>query len=79
MDKQTVLAKIKELGLVSVIRGPSADLTIKMVEALVEGGVLCIEITYSTPNAEEVVAKLAKHFGDHIVLGHGYGNEIRLR
>ncbi len=71
MDKQTVLARIKDLGLVSVIRGPSADLTIKMVEALVEGGVLAIEITYSTPNAEDVVSKLAKHFGDRIVLGMG--------
>ncbi len=71
MDKQTVLARIKDLGLVSVIRGQSADLTIKMVEALVEGGVLAIEITYSTPNAEDVVSKLAKHFGDRIVLGMG--------
>jgi 2-dehydro-3-deoxyphosphogluconate aldolase / (4S)-4-hydroxy-2-oxoglutarate aldolase len=71
MDKKTVLAKINELGLVSVIRGPSADLTIKMVEALVEGGVLAIEITYSTPNAEDVVSRLAKHFGDRIVLGMG--------
>jgi 2-dehydro-3-deoxyphosphogluconate aldolase/(4S)-4-hydroxy-2-oxoglutarate aldolase len=71
MDKQTVLTKIKELGLVSVIRGPSADLTIKMVEALVEGGVLGIEITYSTPNAEDVVSQLAKHFGDRIILGMG--------
>jgi 2-dehydro-3-deoxyphosphogluconate aldolase / (4S)-4-hydroxy-2-oxoglutarate aldolase len=71
MDKQSVLDKIKELGLVSVIRGPSADLTIKMVEALVEGGVLAIEITYSTPNAEDVVSTLAKHFGNRIVLGMG--------
>jgi 2-dehydro-3-deoxyphosphogluconate aldolase / (4S)-4-hydroxy-2-oxoglutarate aldolase len=71
MDKQSVLEKIKELGLVSVIRGPSADLTIKMVEALVEGGVLAIEITYSTPNAEDVVSILAKHFGNRIVLGMG--------
>lgn len=71
MEKQTVLTKITELGLVSVIRGPSAELTIKMVEALVEGGVLGIEITYSTPNAEEVVAQLARHFGDHILLGMG--------
>lgn len=71
MDKQIVLSKIKALGLVSVIRGPSADLTIKMVEALVEGGVLGIEITYSTPNAEDVVSKLSAHFGDRIILGMG--------
>ena len=42
-----------------------------MVEALVAGGVLGIEITYSTPNAEEVVQTLARQFGSEIVLGMG--------
>ena len=42
-----------------------------MVEALIEGGVLGIEITYSTPNAEEVVRTLSEKFGDGIVLGMG--------
>lgn len=55
----------------AVIRGPSPELTVKMVEALVAGGVLGIEITYSTPNAEEVVRTLSKKFGDGIVLGMG--------
>jgi len=40
-----------------------------MVEALVKGGVLGIEITYSTPNAEEVVRTLAEKFGNKILLG----------
>lgn len=71
MNKQIVLEKIKELGLLAVIRGPSPDLTIQMVEALVAGGVLGIEITYSTPNAEDVVRTLADKFGDSIVLGMG--------
>ncbi len=71
MDKQTVLTKVKELGLLAVIRGPSVELTIQMVKALVEGGVLGIEITYSTPNAEEVVTELSKYFGDRILLGMG--------
>jgi 2-dehydro-3-deoxyphosphogluconate aldolase/(4S)-4-hydroxy-2-oxoglutarate aldolase len=63
MNKAEVLEKVKELGLLAVIRGPSPELTVKMVEALVAGGVLGIEITYSTPNA--------KKFGDGIVLGMG--------
>jgi len=57
------------VGLLAVIRGPSAELTVKMVEALVKGGVLGIEITYSTPNAEEVVRTLAEKFGNKILLG----------
>lgn len=71
MNKTEILEKVKELGLLAVIRGPSPELTVKMVEALVEGGVLGIEITYSTPNAEEVVRTLAGKFGDSILLGMG--------
>lgn len=71
MNKQQVLEKIKALGLLAVIRGPSADLTVQMVDALVAGGVLGIEITYSTPDAERVVKTLAEKYGDEIVLGMG--------
>jgi len=71
MDKNQTLKQITDLKLIAVIRGPSPDLTTKMVEALVEGGVTGIEITYSTPNAEEVVRLLDRQFGDRILLGMG--------
>jgi len=71
MNKTEVFEKVKELGLLAVIRGPSPELTVKMVEALVAGGVMGIEITYSTPNAEEVVQTLVQKFGNDIVLGMG--------
>lgn len=71
MSKAKTLQKIRELGLLAVIRGPSEELTLEMVAALVAGGVIGIEITYTTPNAAEVVSKLAQRFGDEIVLGMG--------
>ena len=71
MNKAKILEEIKELGVVAVIRGPSRDLTVQMVDALVVGGVRGIEITYSTPNAEDVVRELAKKHGDRILLGMG--------
>jgi 2-dehydro-3-deoxyphosphogluconate aldolase/(4S)-4-hydroxy-2-oxoglutarate aldolase len=71
MDKQETLGRIKELGLVAVIRGPSPDLTIQMVEALIQGGVYGIEITYSTPSAAEVTSHLNQTFGEDILLGMG--------
>lgn len=71
MNKVEVLEKVKQLGLLAVIRGPSAELTVKMVDALVAGGVSGIEITYSTPNAEQVVLALSGKYGDSIVLGMG--------
>lgn len=71
MDKQAVLDRIESLGLLAVLRGPSPELTVRMVEALAAGGVYGIEITYSTPNAEAVVAELEEKFGDRILLGMG--------
>ena len=70
-EKKATLKKIKELGVLAVLRGPSEDLTIKMVDALVKGGVTGIEITFTTPNALEVVSALSKQFGDKITLGMG--------
>jgi 2-dehydro-3-deoxyphosphogluconate aldolase / (4S)-4-hydroxy-2-oxoglutarate aldolase len=77
VEKSVILARLKELGLIAVIRGPSADMTVKMVEALIAGGVYAIEITYSTPNAVEVVKTLDRTFGDKIVLGMGTLTESR--
>jgi 2-dehydro-3-deoxyphosphogluconate aldolase/(4S)-4-hydroxy-2-oxoglutarate aldolase len=71
MDKQAILEKIQKLGLLAVIRGPSPDLTVQMVEALIAGGVYGIEITYSTPQAARVVKTLAEKYGDEILLGMG--------
>lgn len=69
--KEATLARLHAVGLIAVIRGPSQDLTVKMVEALVAGGVLGIEITYTTPNAPQVVRALDQAFGLQIVLGMG--------
>ena len=71
MSKETTLNRLHDLGLVAVIRGPSPELTVRMVEALVAGGVTGIEITYTTPNAADVVCALDRTFGDLILLGMG--------
>jgi 2-dehydro-3-deoxyphosphogluconate aldolase/(4S)-4-hydroxy-2-oxoglutarate aldolase len=71
MDKSKILEEIRAMGVLAVIRGPSEDLTVRMVDALVAGGVRGIEITYSTPNAEDVVRQLARKHGDAILLGMG--------
>ncbi|MEZ4519524.1 MAG: bifunctional 4-hydroxy-2-oxoglutarate aldolase/2-dehydro-3-deoxy-phosphogluconate aldolase [Chloroflexota bacterium] len=71
MNKQQVLDRIQDLGVLAVIRGPSPELTLEMVGALAAGGVSGIEITYTTPNAAEVVRTLDERFGDDILLGMG--------
>lgn len=65
------LARLHDQGLVAVIRGPSVDLTLSLVESLVRGGVMGIEITFTTPNALEVTRQLSQQYQDRILLGMG--------
>jgi 2-dehydro-3-deoxyphosphogluconate aldolase/(4S)-4-hydroxy-2-oxoglutarate aldolase len=71
VEKQKTLNRISELGLVAVLRGPTPELTLEMASALIAGGVQGIEITYSTPNAEEVTRRLDQQYSGQIVLGMG--------
>jgi 2-dehydro-3-deoxyphosphogluconate aldolase/(4S)-4-hydroxy-2-oxoglutarate aldolase len=71
MDRQSTLEQIRQLGVLAVLRSPSSEAALRTVEALVNGGVLGIEITYTTPNAAQVVSDLRSRFGDSILLGMG--------
>jgi len=71
VNKEDCLTRVQDLGLLAVIRGPSLELTLKMVDALVSAGVLGIEITFTTPDAPQVVKVLGQEYGDKILLGMG--------
>ncbi len=69
--KKEILSRIQELGLLAVIRAESVELAIKIVDALVLGGVTGIEITFTTPNALSAVEALSQKYAQRIVLGMG--------
>jgi 2-dehydro-3-deoxyphosphogluconate aldolase/(4S)-4-hydroxy-2-oxoglutarate aldolase len=52
------LKRTEELGLLAVVRGESRVAALEVVSALVEGGVLGIEITFTTPDAAQVMRDL---------------------
>lgn len=65
------LETVARAGVVAVIRAPDAASAVRGVEALLDGGVTGIEITYSTPDAASVISQLAERYGDELVLGAG--------
>jgi 2-dehydro-3-deoxyphosphogluconate aldolase / (4S)-4-hydroxy-2-oxoglutarate aldolase len=71
VDKQAILKRIAELGLLAVLRAPDPAGAQRTVEALVEAGVLGIEITYSTPDAASVIAGVKQSYGDEVLVGAG--------
>jgi 2-dehydro-3-deoxyphosphogluconate aldolase/(4S)-4-hydroxy-2-oxoglutarate aldolase len=71
MSAQETLRTIREVGIVPVVRAPSADLALQAVEAIYQGGVRAAEITMTVPGAVGVLEKLAGRFGGKILIGAG--------
>lgn len=71
MKKYKILNQLHENYLVAVVRGDDEDETKKIVDEIIKGGFKNIEITFTVPNAEEVINQVHKQYGDDIVLGAG--------
>jgi 2-dehydro-3-deoxyphosphogluconate aldolase/(4S)-4-hydroxy-2-oxoglutarate aldolase len=69
--KSEVLARIREVGLVPVVRAQSAEQAVQAVEAIRAGGVPILEITMTVPGAVSVIEELAGRFADDVLVGAG--------
>jgi len=69
--KEKSLEEMSRTGIVAVVRAPDSSQLIQVVRALYEGGVSCIEITMTTPNALEVIQAAVREIGDHACIGVG--------
>ena len=71
MKKTEVIQRIRDTGLIPVVRAESAELAMRAVEAIKAGGVDVLEVTMTVPGAIAVIAKLAATFGTDVVIGAG--------
>jgi 2-dehydro-3-deoxyphosphogluconate aldolase/(4S)-4-hydroxy-2-oxoglutarate aldolase len=72
LDKETVIKRISEVGLVAVVRAENAEKAKKITEACIKGGVAAIEITFTVPGAHEIISELSKTYSEEeIILGAG--------
>src|SRR6185436_7173400 len=71
MTKSEILQRIRDIGVIPVVRASSADEAIQIVDAIKTGGVSLLEITMTVPGAIQVIEQLAKRFADEAVVGAG--------
>jgi len=71
MTQQQVCRTIEDLGLVPVVRAPTASLAVRAVEAVLAGGVTIFEITMTVPDAIGVIKSLVDKFRGRAVVGAG--------
>lgn len=71
MSKDANLSRMVNSGVVAVVRAPSGELLVDVAQALLDGGVETIEITFTVPGAHRILEQVADRLGDKILLGAG--------
>ena len=71
MTIDDVVLKIKEIGIVPVVRAASVEEATRAVEAICAGGIPVVEITMTVPNAVTVIHEVAKQYGAKVLIGAG--------
>jgi 2-dehydro-3-deoxyphosphogluconate aldolase / (4S)-4-hydroxy-2-oxoglutarate aldolase len=71
MTRNEVAKRIREIGIVPVVRATSAKQAQLAAEAVCAGGIPVVEITMTVPGAVELIAQLAKTSGAEILIGAG--------
>ncbi|CAM3253772.1 bifunctional 4-hydroxy-2-oxoglutarate aldolase/2-dehydro-3-deoxy-phosphogluconate aldolase [Lactococcus hircilactis] len=72
MLRMNIISKMVASGVVSVVRADSPEKAIKIVDAVVAGGIKSIELTYSVPMANRVISKLVeKYKASEVIIGAG--------
>jgi len=70
VSKQTV-SRLREVGIIPIIRSSSADVVVPVVEALLHAGLPVVEITLTVPKAIDAIGAVAKRFAGKVLLGAG--------
>jgi 2-dehydro-3-deoxyphosphogluconate aldolase/(4S)-4-hydroxy-2-oxoglutarate aldolase len=71
MSRHDDLERVLKGGLVAIIRADSSEQLVQVARALYEGGIDVIEVTFTVPNAVEVLSAVKKYLGQQILLGAG--------
>ena len=71
MNKSDVLQRIRDIGLIPVVRAESAEQAMRAVEAIKAGGIGVLEVTMTVPGAIAVIEQLTKAFSAEALIGAG--------
>ena len=71
MSRIETLQKLSDSPVISVIRMNNTSKLMKVIEALSNGGVKFLEITFTTPNAIDVIKEVSKKVSSDCIVGAG--------
>ena len=71
MNKTEVIEKIREVGVIPVVRADSHEKAQAIIKALIAGGIDVLEVTMTIPNAVKLIARLTGEYKNAAVIGAG--------
>ena len=71
MNKSEVIAHIKNIGVIPVVRATSAGEAMRAIDAIREGGISVLEITMTVPGAVKLIEEVANRCGNDALVGAG--------
>ena len=69
--REHLLSRIIDSGIVAVIRISETDKLLRVIDAIHDGGVRCLEITMTVPHAVEMIQEVSARKSDDFILGAG--------
>jgi 2-dehydro-3-deoxyphosphogluconate aldolase / (4S)-4-hydroxy-2-oxoglutarate aldolase len=70
-SREKIIQQLINPGIIAVVRARSEEQVTPLTEALLQGGVIAIEITMTTPNALRAIEHASREFGDRALIGVG--------
>ena len=71
MDRSEVMKRIRETGVVPVVRAASSEDAMRVIDAIKTGGISILEITMTVPGAVRVIEEVSRRYGDEATVGAG--------
>lgn len=71
LPKREVLDRIRDIGLIPIVRVDSTELAHRAVAAIQKGGITVLEITMTVPGAVRVIEELSGKIGAQTLIGAG--------
>lgn len=71
MFKADIINRIEETGALAIVRTKTIERGIEIAEGCLKGGIDVMEISYTYPNAGDVIRALDEKFGDKLLIGAG--------
>jgi len=66
-----IMHRLRELAVIPIVRTSSEGAALSIVGSIVLGGINCVEITMTVPNALRAIEKVADQYGDRVLIGAG--------